>query len=81
MTAVEDYSQRAFKAYNSPFCIRGASSYLSPTCSTARCQKNYFERPQSAETRNKKQEEKRKLNRKNWKGNLLILEILFLKIS
>jgi len=32
-------------------------------------------RPQSVETRNKKQEEKRKLNRKNWKGNFLILEM------
>jgi len=34
-----------------------------------------LERPQSVETRNKNKEEKRKLNRKNWKGNLLILEM------
>ena len=45
---------------------------FSPTCSTTRSQKNYLERPQSIETRKKKQDEKRKLNRKKWKGNLLI---------
>ena len=49
--------------------------YPSPNCSTTRCQKNYLERTQSVETRNKKLEEKRKLNWKNWKGNLLKLEM------
>ena len=49
--------------------------YLSPTCSTTKCQKNYLERPLRLETRIKKQEEKRKLTRKNWKVNLLILEM------
>ena len=28
--------------------------YLSPTCSTTQCQKNYSERPQSIETTNRK---------------------------
>ena len=50
-------------------------SDLSPTCSTTRCQKNYLMRPQSEEPRNKKQEEKRNLNRNYWNGNLLILEM------
>ena len=45
------------------------------TCSTCWCQKNYLEKPQSVESRNKKQEEKIKLNRKNWKENLLKLEM------
>ena len=45
---------------------------FSPSCSTTRSQKNYLERPQSIETRKKKQDEQRKLNRKKWKGNLLI---------
>ena len=31
--------------------------------------KSFLERPQRVETRNKKQDEKIKLNRKNWKGN------------
>ena len=49
--------------------------YLSPTCSTTWCQKYYSERPQSVETKRKMQEEKRKLKRTNWKGNLLIIEM------
>ena len=35
--------------------------------------KELFGEPYSVETRNKKQEEKCKLNLKNWEGNLLIL--------
>jgi len=34
-----------------------------------------LEKPQSVESRNKKQEEKIKLNRKNWKENLMKLEM------
>ena len=55
--------------------------YLSSTYSTTHCKKNYLERRQSVETRNKKKEEKRKLNRKNWKNNLLILEMGVWKMS
>ena len=42
--------------------------YLSPTCSTTKCQKNYYEKPQGLETINKK---KKKINQemgKKWKG-------------
>jgi len=40
-----------------------------------------LEKPKSVETRNKKQKENRKFNRKKWKGNLLILEMRAWKTS
>ena len=60
---------------NPPYPSSSNPPYLSPTCSTTRCHKNYLERLQSVETRNKKQEEKRKkkIEQENWKGSLLMI--------
>ena len=44
--------------------------YLSPTCSTTRCHKNYLERPQNIETRNKK---KKKIEQEKLEGKSLML--------
>ena len=46
-----------------------------PALFKTRCQKDYLKRPPCVETKDKKQEEK-KLNRKNWQGNLLISGLL-----
>ena len=45
-----------------PFLLQ-TSPYLSPTCSTTQCQKNYLERPQSVEIISKKKKE-------NWTGKI-----------
>ena len=44
--------------------------YLSPTCSTTGCHKNYLERPQNIETRNKK---KKKIEQEKLEGKSLML--------
>jgi len=82
-TAVqEDSSQWDFKAYTSPFCIkRTVMDFLKIPLSRKdfntkenREQELFGE---ASKCRNKKQETRRniKLNRKNWKGNLLILKM------
>jgi len=43
--------------WNSSYPSSSKPPYLSSNCSTTRCHKNYLERPQNVETRNKKKKE------------------------
>ena len=63
--------------YNSFFYLRPVTltplphpPSLSPTCSTTGCHKNYLERPQNIETRNKK---KKKIEQEKLEGKSLML--------